>query len=151
MDNVEKKITEGCTNVDNRGNESRGSSYIQSHLKKVRDTLDEQICMDVIRGNVAHPEDFFRQVDEKRHTSTSPLYLTSTLVLESTRPGDLVVDIWNGVGNTMESSLLLQRDYIGIEKEENYFRQTQRRLQIIESRDSKLKIGNNDSDFIKAA
>ena len=64
-----------------------------------------------------------------------------TLILESTKPGDLVVDIWNGVGGTMESSLSLQRDYIGVELEENYFRQTQRRLQILESNPTEHRIG----------
>jgi DNA modification methylase len=66
-----------------------------------------------------------------------------TLILESTQPGDLVVDIWNGVGGTMESSLCLKRDYIGVELEDNYFRQTQRRLQILESDVKEFRIGND--------
>jgi len=132
LDNIEKKITQGCTNTDNKGKTTRGNSYIQSHLKKIRNTLDEQTCIDVIKGNVAKPEDFFRQANEKRHTSTTPIYLTSVLILESTKPGDLVVDIWGGIGNTMTSALLLGRDYIGFEKEEGYFKQSQRRLQMSE-------------------
>lgn len=133
LDNIEKKITHGCTNTNNKGKTTRGASYIQSHLKKIRNTLDERTCIEVIRGNVAKPEDFFRQVDEKRHTSTSPIYLTSVLILESTKPGDLVADIWGGVGNTMTSALLLGRDYIGVEKEEGYYKQSQRRLMMTES------------------
>lgn len=133
LEEHEIRFTKGCTNTDNKGNTSHGSSYCQSHLKKVRNTLDEQTCIDIIRGNVSNPEDYFRQEGEKRHTSTTPLYLTSVLILESSKPGDLCVDIWNGVGNTMESALLLQRDYVGIEKEENYFIQSQRRLQMIET------------------
>lgn len=115
---------EGCTNTTNDGKTSRGSSYYQSHLKKLRNSLDENTCMDIIRGNVANPEDFFRQADQKRHTSTSPIYLTSILILESTRPGDLCVDIWNGVGNSMVSAILLGCEYIGVEKEGNYFQQS---------------------------
>ena len=149
----------GCTNTDNRGNTTRGGIYFQPDLKKPRNTLDDetgkQIVLDnidgseddlirninIIRGNVQHPEDYFRLDDEKRHTSTSPQYLTMTLILESTKPGDLVVDIWNGVGGTMESSLCLKRDYLGIELEENYIRQTQRRLQILESNLTEHRIG----------
>lgn len=149
----------GCTNTDNRGNTTRGGIYFQPDLKKPRNTLDDetgkQIVLDnidgseddlirninIIRGNVQHPEDYFRDENEKRHTSTSPQYLTMTLILESTKPGDLVVDIWNGVGGTMESSLSLQRNYIGVELEENYFRQTQRRLQILESNPTEHRIG----------
>jgi DNA modification methylase len=144
----------GCTNTDNRGKTTRGGVYFQPNLKKPRNTMDDetgkQIVLDnidgseddlirninIIRGNVQRPENYFRLDDEKRHTSTSPQYLTMTLILESTKPGDLVVDIWNGVGGTMESSLCLKRDYLGIELEENYIKQTQRRLQMIESESS---------------
>jgi DNA modification methylase len=155
----------GCTNTDNRGNTTRGGIYFQPPLKKPRNTLDDetgkQIVLDnidgteedlirninIIRGNVQHPEDYFRLDDEKRHTSTSPQYLTMTLILESTKPGDLVVDIWNGVGGTMESSLCLKRDYLGIELEENYIRQTQRRLQILESEVGKHRIGQQQTEL----
>ncbi len=124
---------EGCTNTDGKGNTTRGSSYYQSHLKKLRNTLDERNCTDIIRGNVCNPMDFFRQADEKKHTSQSPLYLTSTLILESTRPDDLVVDIWNGVGNTMDSALLLGRKYVGVELDNDYFQQSCRRADMTES------------------
>ena len=150
----------GCTNTDNRGNTTCGGSYYQGSIKKPRNTLDEetgrQLVLDnidgteddlirnieIIRGNVQHPEDYFRKDDEKRHTSTSPQYLTKVLILESTEPGDLVLDIWNGVGGSMESALTLKRDYIGVELEENYFRQTQRRRQMIESKEVDHSIGH---------
>lgn len=119
----------GCTNTDGKGNTSKGGLYYQSHLKKLRNTLDERNCADIIRGNVCNPNNFFRQADEKKHTSQSPLYLTSTLILESTRPGDLVADIWSGVGNTMDSALLLGRKYVGVELEEDYFKQSCRRAE----------------------
>jgi DNA modification methylase len=38
------------------------------------------------------------------------------------------VDIWGGVGNTMTSSLLLGRKYVGIELEDEYFQQSCRRV-----------------------
>lgn len=123
-----KGFRAGCTNSDGKGNTTRGSSYYQSHLKKLRNTLDERTCIEVIKGNVANPDHYFRQADEKKHTSTFPMYLSSTLILESTQPDDLVVDIWNGVGNTMESALLLGRKYVGVELENDYFQQTCRRV-----------------------
>ncbi len=159
LDEEVEGVYVGCTNTDNRGNTRRGGMYYQPSLKKPRNTLDEETCkqivMDnidgseddlnrnigIIKGNVQHPEDYFREDDEKRHTSTAPQYLTKVLILESTEPGDLVVDIWNGVGGTMESSLNLKRDYIGVEMEENYFRQTQRRLHILESNLIEPQIG----------
>lgn len=143
LDEIEKGFKFGCTNTNNHGKTTRGGEYYQSNLKKLRNTLDERTCNDIIKGNVQNPEDYFRQIEDKVHTSTCPLYLTSTLILESTQPGDLVVDIWGGVGGTMESSLLLQRDFIGIEKEVNYFNQSQRRLQILEPDLKEFRIGND--------
>lgn len=127
-----ESFQEGCTNSDKKGNTTRGSEYYQSHLKKLRNTLDKRECMDIIRGNVCNPETFFRQEEQKKHSSQSPIYLTSTLILESTQPGDLVVDIWNGVGNTMTSALLLGRKYVGIELNKDYYDQTCRRIQLTE-------------------
>ena len=159
MDESVEGVYVGCTNTDKRGNTTRGGTYYQPSLKKPRNTLDEETCkkivldnvegceddliqnIAIIKGNVQHPNDYFRIDDEKRHTSTAPQYLTMTLILESTEPGDLVVDIWNGVGGTMESALNLKRDYIGVEMEENYFRQTQRRRQILESNLIEPRIG----------
>jgi DNA modification methylase len=138
---------EGCTNTDGKGKTSRGSSYYQSHLKKLRNTLDERGCTDIIKGNVCNPEDFFRQADEKKHTSQSPLYLTSILILESTRPEDLVADIWSGVGNTMDSALLLGRKYVGIELQNDYFQQSCRRAKNTE----RIIRLNNNEDLAQAA
>jgi site-specific DNA-methyltransferase (adenine-specific) len=126
------KVSRGCVNHSNDGKSTKGGKYIQSHLKKLKNVLDEKVSKDVIRGNAANPEDFFRQANETKHTSTAPVYLTSVLIMESTKKGDLVMDIWNGTGNTMTSSLLLGRQYVGIEKEETYFKQTCRRAKITE-------------------
>lgn len=118
------KMTHGCTNHSNNPESNRGGKYCQANIKKVLNTLDENYCEDIIRGNVGNPGDFFREAEKVKHTSTSPIYLTSSLILEGSSPGDTVIDIWNGVGNSMISSLLLGRKYVGIEIEENYYNQT---------------------------
>lgn len=141
-----ESFQEGCTNSDKKGNITRGSEYYQSHLKKLRNTLDKRECMDIIRGNVCNPETFFHQEEQKKHSSQSPIYLTSTLILESTQPGDLVVDIWNGVGNTMTSALLLGRKYVGIELNKDYYEQTCRRIQLTEER-----LKGTENGFLSAA
>ncbi|WP_336731280.1 DNA methyltransferase [Chryseobacterium sp. VD8] len=129
------KRTSGCTNHGNTKTGVKGGKYFQSNLKKVVNVLDKGYCEDIIKCNVGNPGDFFRQAQEKenRHSSTSPIELTATLVLESTQPGDTVLDIWNGVGNTMLSSLLLGRKYVGIEIEEKYFRQTIEKVDEVEN------------------
>jgi len=127
----EFELKQGCTNHSNKGT-TRGGKYIQGHLKVVRNSLDEQTCENVIRGNVANPEDFFRQRGEDKHTATAPIYLTATLILEGSKEGDLILDCYNGVGGTMTSALLLNRQYIGIELNGNYYQQTCRRSQMTE-------------------
>jgi len=133
QDQEKYKRQKGCTNHSKDGKTSKGGEYVQSHLKKLRNSLNEQDCINAIRGNVANPEDFFRQADEKKHTSTAPIYLTSVLILEGTKEGHLVADCWNGSGNTMVSSLLLKRLYVGIEIENDYFQQTCRRAELTEA------------------
>lgn len=118
------KLVSGCTNHSNTQTEVRGGKYIQSTLKKVRNTLTYDYCEEIIRGNVGNPGDYYRQLFDKHHSSTSPVYLTAVLTLAATEPGDLVMDIWNGVGNSMMSSLLLGRKYLGVEIEEEYYNQS---------------------------
>lgn len=118
------KLTQGCTNHSNNPESNRGGKYFQSNIKKVLNTLDENYCEQIIRGNVGNPGDYFRVAEKVKHSSTSPIYLTSTLILEGSAPGDSVLDIWNGVGNSMISSLLLGRKYAGIEIEQDYYNQT---------------------------
>jgi DNA modification methylase len=118
------KLTQGCTNHSNNPQSNQGGRYYQSNIKKVLNTLDENYCEQIIRGNVGNPGDYFRVAEKVKHSSTSPIYLTSTLILEGSAPGDSVLDIWNGVGNSMISSLLLGRKYAGIEIEENYYNQS---------------------------
>lgn len=126
------KATSGCTNHSNNETGVKGGKYFQSNLKKILNVLDENYCEDIIKCNVGNPGDFFRQSKEKKHSSTSPISLTATLILESTQPGDIVLDIWNGVGNTMLSSLLLGRKYVGIEIEQNYYEQTIEKVDEVE-------------------
>ena len=126
------KFTQGCTNHSNNPESNRGSRYCQSNIKKVLNTLDENYCEQIIRGNVGNPGDYFREAEKVKHSSTSPIYLTSTLILEGSAPGDSVLDIWNGVGNSMVSSLLLGRKYAGIEIEQDYYNQTIKKVIEIE-------------------
>ena len=141
-------FTGGCTNTDGKGNTTRGTSYYQSHLKKLRNTLDERNCTDIIRGNVCNPEDFFRQANEKRHTSTEsdlsdfdsyPGVYTSWMIWLSTS-GVVSEILWL-------LSLLLGRKYVGIELENNYYQQSCRRVDETEKR---LRI-DSDGDLSKAA
>lgn len=62
------------------------------------------------------------------HFATFPSELPSICILASTRPGDTVLDPFNGSGTTGAVALSLGRSYIGIELNREYIALTERRL-----------------------
>ena len=54
------------------------------------------------------------------HPTVKPLKLISYLVTLGSRPNDLVLDPFCGSGTTCLAAKMLGRNYIGIEKEEQY-------------------------------
>jgi DNA modification methylase len=69
--------------------------------------------------------DVWRDIDfysEKRfHPTQKPLKLIKRLIEASSNPNDLVLDPFGGSGSTMASCMQLNRQYITIEKDEEYY------------------------------
>ncbi|MHA8059003.1 DNA methyltransferase [Aquirufa nivalisilvae] len=126
------KVSKGCTNHSKYGT-NRGGLYLQGGLKKPKNTLNWDVVNDTIKHNVANPDNFFRQADERYHTSQYPPEICAFFILESSREGDICCDLFNGVGNTMTASLLTNRKYIGVEMEKDYYEQTCRRTKYYEN------------------
>ena len=63
-----------------------------------------------------------RFVTEKQnfHPTVKPIELMSYLITLGSREGDLVVDPFVGSGTTCVAAKMLERNYVGIEKEEDY-------------------------------
>lgn len=137
---LEFEVLDGCTNPNKKGT-TRGGQYVQGQLKKIRNVLDERKCLDIIKSNVLNQNNFFRQAGDLKHTAGSPIELTSCLILECTSndPNETILDIWNGVGGTCESSLLMGKKYVGVELDQNYCDQTNKRIQGVEVMMSELK------------
>ena len=57
----------------------------------------------------------------KLHPTQKPLEYTDRLILNSSKEGDLILDIFCGSGTTCLSSKLNNRNFIGFELDENYF------------------------------
>lgn len=64
-----------------------------------------------------------------KHPTQKPLGLLKRIILASTNEGDLILDPFNGSGTTGIASIMLNRKYIGIEKEKEYLELTIRRLE----------------------
>jgi DNA modification methylase len=58
----------------------------------------------------------------KRHPTEKPLTLVEKLISNSSNEGDLVVDLFVGGGTTLVAAKNLNRQFIGIEKEEEYYK-----------------------------
>ncbi len=63
-----------------------------------------------------------------KHPTQKPLELLNRIVLASTRPGDIVLDPFQGSGTTGIAALKEGRQYVGIEFEEEYLKVSLKRL-----------------------
>ena len=81
--------------------------------------------------------DVWRDIDfykEKRvHPTQKPLPLIKRLIQASSNEGDLVLDPFAGSGSTAISDIQLNRDYITIELDENYFDILGKRIETVEN------------------
>lgn len=81
--------------------------------------------------------DIWRDIDfykEKRfHSTQKPIKLIKRLIMASSKEGDIVLDPFGGSGSTALSSISLKRNYIIIEKDENYYNTIVHRIDEIEN------------------
>lgn len=72
------------------------------------------------------------QIEKKfgYHPTQKPLKLLDRIIIASTKPDDIILDPFCGSGTTGVSAKSLNRKFIGVEKEKNYFLLAKRRLGI---------------------
>ncbi len=73
------------------------------------------------------------QGERTEHTTQKPLYLMEELIKIHSNEGDVIIDPFAGSGTTGEACYKLNRKYIMIEKDENYFK-------IISDREKRFKL-----------
>ena len=69
------------------------------------------------------------------HPTIKPLNIIETLIRNSSKKGDVVLDPFLGSGTTAVAAVLNHRHYIGYEINEEYFDITCRRLDEIEGKE----------------
>lgn len=109
-------IDKGC---DVTNTFSYGTNNLYPKLLSAMDFRDG-----VVKTSVATTQ-FLRQKCEERgfylnHTAVFPEVIPMIPILSTTRPGDIVLDIFNGTGTTGEVSLKLDRKYVGFEYNPEY-------------------------------
>ena len=87
-----------------------------------------------------------RFVTEKQnfHPTVKPIELMSYLITLGSREGDLVVDPFVGSGTTCVAAKMLERNYVGIEKEEDYILIANERIKATNPTDT-----NKSKDFFQ--
>lgn len=71
--------------------------------------------------------DFYKE--NKFHPTQKPLKLIERLILSSSNPNDLVLDLFSGSGSTIIASIKNHRDCIAIEKDKDYFKIINKRVE----------------------
>lgn len=56
------------------------------------------------------------------HPTVKPLHIIETLIKNSSDPGDTVADFFLGSGTTAEAAVKHDRNFLGVEKEERYYK-----------------------------
>jgi modification methylase len=73
--------------------------------------------------------------DKKAHATQKPESLLYRVLMSSTKPGDVVLDPFFGTGTTGAVAKKLGRNYIGIEREDDYIKVAQKRIAAVEKLD----------------
>jgi DNA modification methylase len=86
----------------------------------------------VVRTNVATTQHLRKMCEERgfylNHTAVFPEVIPMIPILTTTRPGDTVLDLFNGTGTTGEVSVKLDRKYVGYEYNPEYVMASEIRL-----------------------
>ena len=101
--------------------------------KKEKDlgmTGEEKILNRVNGGGIENDPKWSPVLRKNNHPTTKPVKLMSYIITLFTREGDWVIDTFLGSGTTGIASKLLNRNFIGIEREKEYFDIIQQRLDV---------------------
>jgi site-specific DNA-methyltransferase (adenine-specific) len=86
----------------------------------------------VVRTNVATTQQLRKKCEEKgfflNHTAVFPEVIPIIPILTTTRPGDTVLDLFNGTGTVAEVCIKLQRGFYGFEYNPEYVMASELRL-----------------------
>ena len=73
----------------------------------------------ILKNKIGNTYDLRKKCKEEgfhmEHSATFPLSLPSIFILSTSRPGDVVLDIFSGTSTSGESALLTNRKYVGYE------------------------------------
>jgi DNA modification methylase len=94
------------------------------------DFIEEQKFEDIIIGANAGPDQVrLKKIDGQiNHPAIFPSYLALLAILTTTDQGDIILDPWSGSGTTGETSILMNRAFVGYDVSSEYISLAQKRL-----------------------
>jgi len=121
-----RERNEGCEGLENK--KFTAGNYSQSPVCKT--------CGLTLNGTNDHSkcsgEVYYREMESKNtgnsHPCVKPISVMSWLVRLVSKEGDIVLDPFMGSGTTGVACKNLNRNFIGIEKEEKYFKIAEKRI-----------------------
>lgn len=102
---------------------------------------DKEYCLYFRKGGYCQPISyeaaktvFYQPINAKdkalyKHPTIKPLNIIKTLIANSSKEGDLILDPFMGSGTTGEASRDLKRDFIGFEINQEYFEIAKERIE----------------------
>lgn len=101
---------------------SNAVEYFFTFVKKSKPTFNSSYDNGIYSYPICHGKERYQ------HPTQKPLQLISDLIKKHSNEGDLVLDTFAGTGTTAHACINLKRNYIMIEKDENYFKIMQDRI-----------------------
>lgn len=101
---------------------SNAVEYFFTFTKVSKPTFNSEYDNGVYRYPICHGKERYA------HPTQKPLELIKDLIKKHSNPGDLVLDTFAGTGTTGHAAILLDRNYIIIEKDKKYFEIIKKRI-----------------------
>ncbi len=111
---------------------SNGSEYFFMFVKDKKPTFNSKYDNAIYKYPLCHGH------ERTEHTTQKPLVLFEDLITKHSNPGDMVVDMYSGSGTTAVACENLDRRYLCVEKDENYFNISQDRLSKVKQINGKI-------------
>jgi DNA modification methylase len=104
--------------------------FVKREGSKVADQYSKHIAVSSGNNGESYPRSCieFGRENGNQHPTQKPVALYEYLIRTYTNPGDTVLDFCMGSGTTGVSCVKTNRNFIGIEKERNYFDIASRRI-----------------------
>ncbi len=117
----------------------RGASYTFNHHTMKALNGDKQMRSDW-EIPICSGKERLRLNGERVHATQKPEAILYRVILASSNPGDLILDPFFGTGTTGAVAKKLARNWIGIEREKNYIRAAQKRINSIKVPTTDIKV-----------